>query len=131
MMIFWKAAAIVVLTVILGATIEKKEKDLYVVLMAAACCTVSVLALEILSDVISFVWTLSNSSRYRIPFGGTLLRITGVALVSELTGLISADAGSSSLGKAMDFLGNAVILSLALPLFESFIDVILEILNII
>lgn len=131
MIIFWKAAAIVVLTVILSTSIGKTEKDLSVVLVATACCVVSILALQTLSDVVAFFWKLSNSSEYRMPFTGTLLKIAGVALVTELVGLISADSGSSSLGKTMDLLGNAVILSLSLPLFEKFFEIILEILNIV
>ena len=58
-----------------------------------------------------------------------MLKITGVAVITEMTAMISTDAGYSSLEKAMQFLGNATILSLALPLFESFAEVIQEILN--
>ena len=131
MIIFWKATAIVVITVILSTAIGKTEKDLSLVLTAVACCVVSILALQIFSDVVSFLWKLCNASEIRMPFVGTLLKIAGVAFVSELVELISMDSGSSSLCKAMDFLGKAVMLSLSLPMFESFFEIVLEILNII
>lgn len=131
MMLFWKAAAIVILTVLLGVSIGKTEKDIALVLIAAACCAIAMLTMYTLSDVIAFLWKLSNSVGSGGSLTGILLKITGVALIAELIGLISADAGSSSLGKAMDFFGNAVILSLSLPLFESFFDIVQEILNII
>lgn len=125
----WKAAAIVVLTVILGAAIGKKEKDIAIVLTAAACCGIVCLAVQALSDVIAFLWNLSSFSEYQSPYIGVILKITGVAVVSEITALISMDAGSSSLEKAMQFLGTATILSLSLPLFEGFLDIVQEILN--
>ena len=131
MVIFWKAAAIVILTVILNAALSKTEKDVAVVLTASACCIIAVLAMDTLTDVIAFLQNLGQRIHCTIPFLDTLLRITGIALITELTGLVSADAGSSSLDKAMNLLGNAVILSMSLPIFETFLEMIQEILNIL
>ena len=130
MALFWKAAAIVILTVILSAALSKTEKEIAVVLTASASCIIAVLAIQTLTDVIHFLQSLGHASNCTIPFLDTLLKIVGVALISELTGLISADAGSSSLGKAMNLLGNAVILSISLPVFETFLEIIQEMLNI-
>jgi len=128
---FLKAAAIVVMAVILGATIGKSEKDIAVVLTAAVCCIIAIFAVQMLSDVIAFLWKISNFAVDQRTFTGILLRISGVALITETVGLICADAGSSSLEKVMNFLGSAVILSLSLPFFESFLDIVQEILNVI
>lgn len=126
---FWKAAAILILTVIFGAAIGKTEKDISVVLSVAACCIVMMVALQYLSDVVAFLWELGNSGAEGNPFLSILLKISGVALVTELSSLLSADAGNSSLGKAMQILGNAVILFLSLPIFEAFLSMIQEILG--
>lgn len=131
MVTIWKAAAIVILAVILGVTIGKTEKDIAVVLTAAACCGVVGLAIHSLSDVIVFLSQLCSISDSQHYFFGTLLKVIGVAVISEMTSLISMDAGSSSLEKAMQFLGNAMILSLSLPLFERFIEIVQEILNVV
>lgn len=131
MVTIWKAAAIAILTVILGVTIGKTEKDIAVVLTAAACCGIVGLAIHTLSDVIVFLWQLSDISDNQRYFTGTLLKVVGVAVISEMTALISMDAGSSSLEKAMQFLGNTVILSLSLPLFERLIELVQEILNVV
>lgn len=128
---FWKAAAVIILTVILGVTIGKTEKDISVVLTVAACCIILAVALQYFSDVIAFLWELGNTSDHQNPFMGTLLKISGVALLTELTSLISSDAGNSSLAKAMEILGNAAILFLALPLFEALFTIIQEIFGII
>lgn len=124
---FWKAAALIILAVILGVALEKAEKDISTVLTVTACCAVGVVAMEYLSEVVGFLWKLGNSSDYGNPFLGTLLKIAGVALVAELTGLLSSDAGNSSLGKAMQILGTSAILFLALPLFESLFSILQEI----
>jgi len=127
---FWKAAAIVLLAVILGATIEKTEKDIAVVLAAAVCCIVAGTALNYLSEVLIFLWKLNGSLGSKKTFLEPLLKIAGVSLLTELVSLISTDAGNASLGKAIGILGNAVILFLALPFFEAFYSIVQELLRI-
>ena len=129
MEVFWKAGAIVLLTVILGTAIGKTEKDMAVVLTVTACCVVLLAAVPYLSEVVTFLWQLGGNLVAQNPFVDILLKITGVSLITELTRLISADAGSGALGKAMQFLGNSVILCLSLPLFEAFLSLVQEILG--
>ena len=126
---YWKACAIMILTVVLGAALGKTEKDLSVVLTLAACCIILMVALEYLSDILVFLWELGSGIGDRNPFTGILLKIGGVALVTEVSSLLSSDAGNSSLGKAMQILGNSVILFLSLPILEGFLEIIREILG--
>ena len=131
MTVIWKAAAVVILTVIVSTAIGKTEKDIAVVLTATACCGVALLAMESLTEVVAFIWKISDFSEYQSSFTGILLKIAGVAVITEITAMISIDAGSSSLEKAMHFLGNTTILSMSIPLFESLIDIVQEILHIV
>lgn len=126
---FWKAAAIVILTVILGATISKTEKDIALVLSAAACCFVALTAMEYLSEVVAFLWELGSLSETGGSLLNPLLKIAGVAILTELTSMISADAGNASLGKAMQILGNTVILVLSIPILNAFLAIIQEMLR--
>lgn len=128
---FWKAAAVILLSIILSITIGKTEKDLAVVLTITACCLVMFLAMRYLSEVIGFLWKLGDSFGYENPFLETLLKITGVSLMTEFISVLSADAGNSSLEKAMQILGTSVILFLSLPLFESFFAIIQEVVRIL
>ena len=129
MELFWKAAAVGILTMILGLTLGKTQKDIAIALAVMTCCMVMMIAMQYLSEVIRFLWDLSNKCSSQNSFMGTLLKISGVALVTELICMISTDAGNSSLGKATQFLGTSVILFLSLPIFESFLAIIQEILR--
>lgn len=128
---FWKMAAIAILTVIFSTTISKTEKDISLVLSIAASSLVLLAAMRYLSELIDFLWQMNNNAVWKNPFVEPLLKISGVALMTELTSLISSDAGHSSLGKAMQILGNTVILVLTIPVFESFFAVVQELLRII
>lgn len=126
---FWKAAAMIILTMILGLTLSKTQKDIAIALTVMTCSMVMMIAMQYLSEVIGFLWDLSEKCSNQNPFVGTLLKISGVALVTELMCMISADAGNSSLGKATQILGTSVILFLSLPIFKSFLEIIQEILR--
>ena len=128
---YWKAAAVIILTLILGTTVGKTEKDIALVLTVTACCAVVMVAMQYLSEVIGFLWKLGSITGYQNSLMDTLLRITGVALMTELTGLLSSDAGNSSLGKAMQILGTSAILFLSLPLLEAFLSIIQELMGMI
>lgn len=128
---FWKAAAVILLTVILSAALGKTEKDISVVLSVTACCIVMAVVVHYLSDVIAFLWRLGSSSDGQSQVMSSLLKASGIALTAELTALISSDAGNSSLAKAMEILGNAAILFLSLPLLETFLTTIQELMGIL
>lgn len=128
---YWKAAAVIILTLILGTTVGKTEKDIALVLTVTACCAVVMVAMQYLSEVIGFLWKLGSITGYQNSLMDTLLKITGVALMTELTGLLSSDAGNSSLGKAMQILGTSAILFLSLPLLEAFLSIIQELMGMI
>lgn len=128
---YWKTAAVLILTVILSTAMGKSDRGFSTVLSVTACCIVLMPAVRYLNEVIAFLWNLGASSGYDDSFLETLLQIAGIALTTEITGLISSDAGNSSLGKAMQILGNAAILFLALPLFQTFFTMIQEIMGMV
>lgn len=126
---FWKATAAILLTVVLTLAVGKQEKDLSALLSMAVCCLVGIVALSYLKPVLELMEELGELGEIS---GGTLeilMKAVGIALVSELAGMLCSDAGSSSLGKMLQMLGSAVILFLSIPLFRSLLTLIQEILG--
>ena len=58
-----------------------------------------------------------------------VLKSAGIGLVGEVACMVCADSGHSSLGKAVQLLGNGTILWLSLPLFSGMLDLLREILG--
>jgi hypothetical protein len=55
--------------------------------------------------------------------------VIGIGILSEISALICADAGNSSLGKALQILGGTAMLWLSLPVFRTLVDLIRSILG--
>lgn len=122
MELFLKAAAGTLLTLVLTLTVGKQEKDIALLLGIAVCCMLAVLALSSLRPVLDFLYRLEAVGNLQEYGLGTLLKMVGIGLISELVAGLCQDAGNGSLGKQVQFLGTAVILRLSLPLLETLLD---------
>lgn len=126
---FWKAVAGVLLTVILALAVGKREKDISVLLSMAACCLVGVVALSYLKPVLELMEELGQLGEVAGETLEILMKAVGIALVSEIGGMLCADAGNGSLGKLLQMLGSAAILYMSIPIFRSLLSLIQEILG--
>lgn len=125
---FWKAAAAVLIAVVLGLSLGR-QKDISVVLTMAVCCVVCMTAFSYLEPVLDFLRELEALGDLQGDTLGILLKAVGIGLVSQIAGLVCTDAGNGSLGKAIQMLGSAVILYLSLPIFSALLELIREILR--
>lgn len=126
---FWKATAAALLAVILILAVGKREKDIGVVLSMAVCCLVGIAALSYLQPVLTFFDELGTVGQLQEGTLGILIKAVGIALVSEIAGLMCSDAGNGSLGKLLQMLGSAAILYLSIPVFQGMLSLIREILG--
>lgn len=126
---FWKATAAILISMILGLTVGKQEPDIGTLLTMAVCCMVLTIALSYLKPVLDFLYRLEDLGALPSEIFAILLKAVGIGLVTEITERICADAGSGALGNAMRMLGVVVILSLSVPIFESFLSLLQEILG--
>ncbi len=124
MELFLKTAAGTMLALILILTVKKQEKDIALVLGIAVCCMIAFTALTVFRPVVDFLYRLEKSGNLQEYGLGILLKIVGVGLVSEMVSSVCQDAGSASLGKQIQLLATAVILKLSLPLLETLLDIV-------
>lgn len=129
MSIFLKAAAAVLVTVVLYLVISKRDKDISFMLTTVVCCMVIAGALQYLEPVFSFVEKLETLAGLDPDFFQVLLKSVGIGLIAEISALICTDVGNAALGKSLQIMATAVILWLSLPLFNSLIDLMLNILG--
>ncbi len=129
MALFWKAAGWVLLSAVFCLILNRKSPDFGTILAMAVCCMVGLVAMQYLEEVMEFLYRLMDLANLRQDMLCVLLKAMGIALVAELSSLICADAGQSSLGKGLQILASAVILWLSIPVFSAFLELIREILE--
>lgn len=129
MELFLKTAVGTILTLVLILTLGKQEKDIALLLCMGACCMIGYLALSSLRPVLEFLYRLEAVGNLQEYGMGALLKMVGIGIVSEVVAELCQDAGKGSLGKQIQFLGAAVILKLSLPLLETLLELVEELLE--
>lgn len=129
MSLFWKAAAATLITVILSLSLGKQGKDMSVLLSMSVCCMIACVAISFLEPVIEFLRQLEQLADLQRDGLDILFKVLGISLVAEVSTMIAADAGNSSLGRTIQMLASAVILWLSIPVFNMLLEVIQKILG--
>ena len=125
---FFQTCGAVLLAVVLILML-RRQQELGTVLSVAVCCMAAVIAMSYLSPVIDFLGTLETLGNLDSNLVKVLLKGTGIGILSEIACLVCNDAGNTSLGKAVQLMGTAVILWLSLPLFTALAELLQSVLG--
>lgn len=127
--IFFKAVGCILIALILCVILSKQGKDFSVIISVVACCVVIGGALVLFEPVIAFIGRIRDLGNLEGSHIAVIMKAVGIGLVSQIASLICDDAGYSSLSKALQILTAAVILCLAVPLFQELLELIESVLG--
>ncbi len=127
--LFLKAAAAVLLAVILYLVVNNRSKELAILLTLAVCSMIVVAAGRFLHPVLAFAENLQSVGGMNDEYLSILLKVVGLGFLAEITSLVCADAGNATLGKVLQILASCVILWLSLPLLNGLIELVQDILG--
>jgi len=81
-----------------------------------------------LASIINLITSLSNKSGINYQFLSILLKITGIAFLTEFAVGICRDANESAIASKIEFGGKIIMLSLSIPIISALLETILKIL---
>lgn len=126
---FWHGAALAMITVILTLTLKKQNGEMAVLLLLAASVLLTAAMTQYLQPVVGFLRNLQQIGQVNGQMVGTLFKVVGISLVGQIAGLICADSGNAALGKLVELLAAAVILSLSVPMLTALMEMVVNILG--
>ena len=104
----------------------KPEFAVYVSLIAGAL--ILMLAIDKLAGIISLLQSLANKASINTEFLTLLIKITGIAFLSECAVSICKDAGEVAIASKMEIGAKLIIISMSIPIISSLLEIILKIL---
>ena len=104
----------------------RPEFVLYVSLMAGAF--ILMLIIDKMGAIIQLLTSLSNKTVINNEFLILLLKITGIAFLTEFTVSIWKDTGETAIANKVDLGGKVIIISMSIPIISSLLEIILKIL---
>jgi len=86
------------------------------------------LASNTLSGIIDMIKSISNKTNINSEFLVILIKITGIAILTEFAVSICKDAGESAIASKVDVGGKIIIISMSIPIINALIDTVVKVL---
>ena len=104
----------------------RPEFVLYVSL--AAGVLILVLIMDKMGAIIDLLTTLSNKTTLNNEFLVLLIKITGIAFLTEFAVSICKDSGETAIANKVDLGGKVIIISMSIPIIARLLETIIQIL---
>ncbi len=126
---FLQAVAVVLVAVVMWIVLSKQNKEYALVLSIGVCCLVLLIMFRFLEPVLELLNQLQDMGNLQSEWLSVMLKAVGIGLVVEIGMLICTDAGNAALGKTLQILGSIAVLWLSIPLMNSLIKLLEQILG--
>ena len=103
----------------------KSEFAIYVSLIAGAIILLMVFSK--LSSIVLLLTNLSNKTGINSDFLKILLKITGIAILTEFAVSICKDSGENAIANKIDLGGKIIIVSISIPIITALLELVLQI----
>lgn len=104
----------------------KPEFAIYVSIVAGIL--ILGLSLSSFSGIINLLKDISSRANVNSKFLGIILKITGIAILTEFAVSICQDTGEKAIANKIDIGGKVIIMTISLPIISSLLEAILKVL---
>ncbi len=104
----------------------KPEFAIYVSMIAGVL--ILVLSIQKLTGIINLLQSLANKTYINKSFLSILLKITGIAFITEFAVSICSDAGEKAIASKMEIGSKVIIIAMSIPIITSLLELVIEIL---
>ncbi|MDF2988172.1 MAG: stage sporulation protein [Eubacterium sp.] len=115
-----------IIAVILSVTIKQQKPEIALQVSIATGLLIFVLIVVKLSAVVEFIKTFSRKADIDPTYITILLKIVGIAYISEFGAEVCKDAGESSIASKIELAGKVIIVILAVPIISSLLDLVVK-----
>ena len=118
--------ALIALIIIILLKQYRPEFAIYISLLAGAL--ILILVMDKLNGIVQLLQSLASKASINSPFIVLLIKITGIAFLSEFAVSICKDSGEGAIASKIEIGSKIVIVSMSIPIISSLLEIILKIL---
>lgn len=104
----------------------KPEFAIYISLLTGVL--ILILVMDKLTGIINLIDSIVSKSNINTEFITLLIKITGIAFLSEFAVSICKDSGEAAIASKIEIGSKIIIISMAIPILSSLLELILELL---
>ena len=104
----------------------RPEYAIYVSMIAGVL--ILFLSMEKITGIINLLQSISDKTYINKQFLSILLKITGIAIITEFAVSICTDAGEKAIASKIEIGSKVIIIAMSIPIISSLLELIIEIL---
>ncbi len=122
-----KIIGIGLVAVIISVIIKqyKSEFSMYISIIAGAI--IVFLIVDKISGIVNLLTSLSKRTGMNAEYLSILLKITGIAILTEFAVSICKDSGEAAIASKIDLGGKVIIISMSIPIISALLEIIMKI----
>lgn len=103
----------------------KPEFAIYISLLTGVL--ILVLVMDKLTGVVNLIQSISNKTNINNEFLTILIKITGIAFLSEFAVSVCKDSGESAIASKIELGTKIIVISMSIPIISSLLELILKV----
>ena len=123
-----KIIGIGVLALIIIVILKQYKPEFAIYVSMIAGVLILVLAIQKLTGIINLLQSLANKTYINKSFLSILLKITGIAFITEFAVSICSDAGEKAIASKIEIGSKVIIIAMSIPIITSLLELVIEIL---
>lgn len=104
----------------------KPEFAIYISLIAGIL--ILTLIIDKLTNIVQLLQSISSKASINNNFLGILLKITGIAILTEFAVSICKDSGESAIASKIEIGSKIIIISISIPIISNLLEIVIDIL---
>lgn len=117
---------LVALVIVIILKQYRPEYTIYVSIIAGVL--ILTLTMSKISGIINLLKSISDKTYINKQFLGILLKITGIAIITEFAVSICTDAGEKAIASKIEIGSKVIIIAMSIPIITSLLELVIEIL---
>lgn len=118
--------ALVALIIIILLKQYKPEFTIYISLLTGVL--ILILVMDELTGIMNLIQTIASKASINQQFLTILIKITGIAFLSEFAVSICKDSGEGAIASKIELGSKIIIISMSIPILSSLLEIILKVL---
>ena len=112
---------------ILAITLKDQSPELAIQISIVTGLVIFLLMITKLNSVLTVLKHFAAKANIDILYFSTILKVIGIAYITEFGAQICRDAGENSIASKIEFAGKVLIMVLAIPVLAALLDIIIKI----
>ena len=123
-----KIIGIGLIALIIIVIVKQYRPEFVLYVSLAAGVLILVLIMNKMGAIIDLLTSLSNKTTLNNEFLVLLIKITGIAFLTEFAVSICKDSGETAIANKVDLGGKVIVISMSIPIIASLLETIIQIL---